>query len=110
MSPEHLSPPFIAAMLFASHPIHTEAVTWIAGLPDVAYTFFYLLSFYFYILLRDGVKSSYLLSILSFAAATLFKEPALTLPVLLIAYDYVAKKSDETMLAGIQRYIPYAVV
>ena len=54
--PAYLSPPFIAAMLFASHPIHTEAVTWIAGLPDVAFTFFYLLSFYFYILLRGGVQ------------------------------------------------------
>ena len=39
----YLSAPFIAAMLFATHPIHTEAVTWIAGLPDVAFTFFYLL-------------------------------------------------------------------
>src|SRR5208337_4056208 len=27
ISPAYLSPPFIAAMLFATHPIHTEAVT-----------------------------------------------------------------------------------
>jgi tetratricopeptide (TPR) repeat protein len=110
VSHAYLSPPFMAAMLFALHPIHTEAVIWIAGLPDVASTFFYLLSFYLYILFRNGVKRGYLLSILSFSAATLFKEPALTLPVILIAYDYLLKKPDETMLAGIKRYSPYLVV
>jgi tetratricopeptide (TPR) repeat protein len=105
-----LSPPFIAAVLFASHPIHTEAVTWIAGLPDVAFAFFYLLSFYLYIVFRDGRKRVYLLSILSFAAATLFKEPALTLPVLLIAYDWLLGKFDNNMLKGIKTYGPYIVV
>jgi len=106
----YLSPAFIAALLFASHPIHTEAVTWIAGLPDVAVTFFYLLSFYLYTLFRDDGKRSYLLSILSFSVATLFKEPALTLPVMLIAYDYLFKKWDKTILSEIKVYIPYVVV
>ncbi|MGD1075745.1 MAG: tetratricopeptide repeat protein, partial [Thermodesulfovibrionales bacterium] len=82
----------------------------IAGLPDVAFTFFYLLSFYLYISFRAGIKRGYLLSILSFSVATLFKEPALSLPVILIAYDYVWKKLDKTMLAGIKRYMPYAAV
>ncbi len=110
LSTAYLSPPFIAAMLFASHPIHTEAVTWIAGLPDVAFTFFYLLSFYFFILFREDSKRGYLLSILSFSVATLFKEPALTLPIILFAYDYLLKKSDENIMAGIRIYIPYLVV
>jgi tetratricopeptide (TPR) repeat protein len=105
-----LSPPFIAAMLFAAHPIHTEAVTWIAGLPDVALAFFYLLSFYLYIAFRDGKKRVYLLSVLSFAAATLFKEPALTLPVLLIAYDWLFGKFDKNLLKGVKTYGPYIVV
>jgi tetratricopeptide (TPR) repeat protein len=109
-SSAYLTPPFIAAMLFASHPIHTEAVTWIAGLPDVACTFFYLLSFYLYVSFRDGARRAYVLSVLSFSVATLFKEPSLTLPIMLIAYDYLLKKSDETISAGIKRYIPYLVV
>jgi tetratricopeptide (TPR) repeat protein len=106
----YFSPPFAAAMLFASHPIHTEAVTWIAGLPDVAFTFFYLLSFYLYMLFRDGAKRGYLLSVLSFSVATLSKEPALTLPVMLVAYDYLTKKSDDTLFARIKRYLPYVAV
>ncbi len=109
-SPAYLSPPFIAAILFALHPIHTEAVTWIAGLPDVAFTFFYLLSFYFFILFREDSKRGYLLSILSFSVATLFKEPALTLPIILFAYDYLLKKSDENIMSGLRTYIPYAAV
>jgi tetratricopeptide (TPR) repeat protein len=109
-SPWYLSPPFIAAMLFASHPIHTEAVTWIAGLPDVAFTFFYLLSFYLYIQFRDGVKRSYFFSIFSFAIATLFKEPALTFPIMLVAYDYLFNKPDKTIIRGMKIYIPYIII
>src|SRR3989338_6977952 len=44
-----LSPAFIAALLFAAHPIHTEAVTWVGGIHELLFTLFYLLSFYFYI-------------------------------------------------------------
>ncbi|MGD0884816.1 MAG: hypothetical protein ABSA46_08080, partial [Thermodesulfovibrionales bacterium] len=33
-----LSPPFLGAVLFATHPIHTEAVAWVAGIPDLSYT------------------------------------------------------------------------
>jgi tetratricopeptide (TPR) repeat protein len=106
----YLSPPFIAALLFALDPIHTEAISWIAGLPEVSFTFFYLLSLYSYILFRDGAKRGYLLSIVSFSVATLFKEPALTLPVMLIAYDYLFKKFDRTLFAGIKRYMPFIAI
>jgi tetratricopeptide (TPR) repeat protein len=37
-----LAAPWIAAALFAVHPIHTEAVDWIAALPDVLATTFAL--------------------------------------------------------------------
>jgi len=106
----YLSPPFMCALLFAAHPIHTEAVAWIAGLPDVAFTFFYLLSFYLYILFRDGARRVYLLSVLSFSAATFFKETALTLPIMLGIYDCLFHKRDKTIMAGIKTYMPYVVV
>ena len=105
-----LSPPFIAALLFSSHPIHTEAVSWIASLPEVAFTFFYLLSLYQYILFREGDNKSYLFSILSFLAASLFKETALTLPIMLVAYDHLFRKSDKRILRSIETYIPYLAV
>jgi protein O-mannosyl-transferase len=106
----YLSPPFIAAMLFALHPIHTEAVTWIAGLPDVAFTFFYLLSFYFFIRSKAVRSGSYLFSVVSFAIAAFFKEPALTLPVVLFAYDYVFQKDQPYFPDYVKRYVPYLVI
>ncbi len=41
-SQSHAFPAFAAAILFATHPVHTEAVTWVAGLSDLSATFFAL--------------------------------------------------------------------
>jgi protein O-mannosyl-transferase len=109
-SDSHILPSSTAALLFASHPIHTEAVTWIAGLPDLSFTFFYLLSFYLYVLSRDGHKYSYPLSVTSFALAALCKEPALTLLIILIAYDFIVKKHNESLSDRIRRYLPFFLV
>jgi len=109
-SPAYLSPPFIAAMLFASHPIHTEAITWIAGLPDVAFTFFYLLSFYLYIRSKVLLSGSFLFSVVCFGVAALFKEPALTLPALFLAYDYAFRQEPTPLSYYVKRYLPYLVI
>jgi tetratricopeptide (TPR) repeat protein len=105
-----LSPPFMAAMLFASHPIHTEAVAWISGLPDVAFTFFYLLSFYLYVRSKAVLSLSYVFSVLCFAVAAFFKEPALTLPAVLLAYDYLFRKEQIRFLDYVKRYSPYIAI
>jgi tetratricopeptide (TPR) repeat protein len=118
-------PAFIAALLFATHPVHTEAVAWVAAVPEAAYTFFYLSSFYFYMRFhpplsplpsREGRKrvafpqsGSYRLSLASFCLSVFFKEPALTLPLILVLYDRSVKKERFT-LAGARRYLPYVVV
>jgi protein O-mannosyl-transferase len=102
---------FAAALLFATHPVHTEAVTWIAGLPEVSFTFFYLLSLYLYIRsTADRDKIRYLSSAALFCLAVLFKETALTLPLILIIYDYVFGKIKGPPSASLKRYIPYFLV
>jgi tetratricopeptide (TPR) repeat protein len=108
-----MAPPFIAALLFATHPIHTEAVTWVAGLTDVSCTFFYLLSFYFYIRSTGSIllmKGTYLLSIASFFLAALCKEIALTLPLILVVYDYASRRDEAAFSSFLKKYIPYLVV
>jgi protein O-mannosyl-transferase len=110
-----LSPAFIAAILYATHPVHTEAVAWVAAIPDLSFTFFYLLSLYLYTRTADGEKvfkrPAYLISLLSFFIATLCKEPAVTLPVVLILYDYAVNKTRTTkLLNNLPRYIPYFVI
>ena len=40
---------FVAAVIFALHPIHSESVDWIAAVTDLQLTLFYLLTFWFFL-------------------------------------------------------------
>lgn len=105
-----LSIPFLAAMLFATHPIHTEAVTWVAGLPDLSFSFFCLLSFLFYITAGRAFNGRYLLSLASYAIAMFCKETAVTFPLILVAYDYAVHNGKGRFPLPWLRYVPYLVV
>jgi tetratricopeptide (TPR) repeat protein len=107
----YLSPPFIAALLFATHPIHTEVVTWVAAVPELSFTFFSLLSLYLYIRSEKGSRSSYIVSLVSYAFALFSKETALTLPIILVAYDFTLREgSPRSLKEHFRRYIPYLTV
>ncbi len=81
---------FIVAILFALHPMNVEAVSWISARSSGMYACFYLLSLIFYMdYLRKGLKWPYLLLTLVFFIFSLFsKAQAVTLPVVLLAFDY----------------------
>ena len=105
------SPPFIAALLFAVHPVHTEAVTWVAGITEISFTFFSLLSFYCYIRAEEGFTAvRTIFSVAFFCLAALCKETALILPGIFLMYDLAYKKSGNALPALIKRYIPYLAV
>ncbi len=104
------SPPFVAALLFAVHPIHTESVTFVSGLGEVSFTFFALLSLWLYMRSKEGFRLGYCLSLVSFFASTLCKETALTLPFILIGYDYAFRKKEDRLAALVRRYIPYFII
>src|SRR5208283_1831820 len=74
---------FLAAALFAVHPIHSESVAWIAAVTDLQLTLFYLLAFWFFLglsrLRGPRLVLGHLLMAASFALALLAKEPAITL-------------------------------
>lgn len=106
----NILPSFIASILFAVHPIHTEAVTWVAGLPELTFTLFILLSFYYYIRSSDYSKADHLLSMTFFFLATLCKETALTLPIILICYDYAFAKPNSSFSSRIKNYVPYFLI
>jgi tetratricopeptide (TPR) repeat protein len=83
-----LSFPFVAAVLFATHPVHVEAVAWIASVPELTFTGLVLAAFLLYV--SAGERRDPVLvfgSVLLFFLALLCKETAVTLPALLIAYD-----------------------
>jgi Flp pilus assembly protein TadD len=71
---------FAAAALFAVYPVHTEAVDWIAALPDLGCGLFFLLGFALYLVGRKPM------SLVAFAVALLWKETAVVFPLLLAGY------------------------
>jgi tetratricopeptide (TPR) repeat protein len=73
------------AGLFAVHPVHTEAVAWIAGIPDVACGAFYFGALWCFLRHLRGARPSWLFaSCALFFAALLSKEMAVTLPFVLL--------------------------
>lgn len=100
----------IVAALFALHPLNVEAVTWISARSSSMYTFFYLLALMFYVdYLKKGLKWKYLVLVLVFFILSLFsKAQAVTLPVVLLAFDYYFKRkliSWRTLLEKVPFFI-----
>jgi hypothetical protein len=79
-----------SALLFGVHPIQTESVTYIISRTELLATFFYLLTFLFFIKAVKTEKFYYAIAILitSFCSAG-SKEWAVTLPALMLIYDYL---------------------
>ena len=84
---------FIAGILFAVHPVHTEAVAYISGLagPLVASTTILCVIFYIKTL-KKPAATTYFLSIIFFILALLSKENSVMLPVLLAIYHYAFRE------------------
>lgn len=78
------------ALLFAVHPVQTEAVTYIITRTELLATFFYLGAFLLFIKGARTNRSSYYVGAFFTAALAMgSKEWAVTLPALLMVYDYL---------------------
>ncbi|MFH1413331.1 MAG: tetratricopeptide repeat protein [Candidatus Omnitrophota bacterium] len=92
---------FFTSILFLTHPLHTEVVTYISGRADSLAVLFMLLAFIFYI--KSENNKGYLVIVcLSYILALLAKEISLIFPVILLLYHYIfRKKINLFALAGI---------
>jgi hypothetical protein len=122
----------IAALLFVVHPLHTEAVTSIAGRTELLWTAFALLSLWFW-LSSSNIQSEatdrqryrntmrFWLALLMWLLALLSKESALLLPVFFFLADLknmppgfkpsFASCVKETVVAGLRgRYAAVAML
>lgn len=98
---------FFAALFFACHPVQTEAVSWISGRSSVLFLFFYLAALICYIRsLREKRKAFRVWSLALYAVSLFTKEMAVTLPLILIAYDIHFFNTD-TFRKKVMRYLPY---
>jgi tetratricopeptide (TPR) repeat protein len=106
--------PFAAALLFATHPVHTESVA--VATAETSFAFFFLLSFYLYVMADDAGRGVPVASLVFFFLAALSKETALTLPVVMLAYEYSFKRdqfsplSSNTVYRLLKKYLPYLVL
>jgi len=100
------------ALLFAVHPVQTEAVTYIITRTELLATFFYLATFLLFIKgAMSGKASYYVGAVLTSILAMGSKEWAVTLPVLLILYDYlfIAEGKVSTVVSRWMFYLAIAL-
>ncbi len=105
------------ALLFAVHPIQTEAVTYIISRTELLATFFYLATFLLFI---QGVRKKkfayYIAAFFTSLCSMASKEWAVTLPATLFLYDFLFLSAGKmkTALSRWKVYIliavPWAVV
>ena len=103
---------WVAAALFAIHPVHTEVVDWIAAVPELEVTFFVLLTFWLFTQLDRNSWKFHLATGASFAVALLCKEPALMFAPLAIAFEHFVRPDNRgaSLLGKITRYAPLCAV
>ena len=104
----------VAAGLFALHPIHTETVTWIAGVTDLELSVFYLAAFFFYLKLPESKNETWTRAAMCVCCtlALLSKEQAMTLPVVAMIFEYFYRddRSETSVKEKISRYGPLWIV
>lgn len=78
----------VTAILFAVHPIHSQAIAWATAGAHALLTLFFLLSLFFYLRARSTHAIRYwILSLTFFAVSTMFKESALSLTLVVIGLE-----------------------
>jgi tetratricopeptide (TPR) repeat protein len=101
----------LAAGLFAAHPIHSEAIAWIASTPDLACGVFYFAALWTFLKSKTGAdKRWFFLSVLLFFPALLSKEMAITLPLIVLVTTYLPSATPLKLAQRLGLMIPYGVV
>ncbi|HLW98422.1 MAG TPA: tetratricopeptide repeat protein [Candidatus Acidoferrales bacterium] len=103
---------FLAAVLFAFHPVHSEPVSWVAAVPDLQLGVFLLCAIWFYLDYGEPLRRKWWTPIalsISFLLALLSKEPAIALPVIFIVYEYFIRE-DRQKTNWKQKFGRYAPV
>lgn len=95
-SGSHLRAALFGCLLFAAHPVHVEAVTWMVGRKEVLQGFFFFLAFYSYLKGRgeEGSKKIIYLSVVlvSLLLAVLSKPSAVVFPGVIMLYEIILAK------------------
>lgn len=84
-----MRPAFLAALIFAVHPVQVGTVAWIAERKNVLFTLFYLCAMIVYVRYLLTCRARYAAAVIVFFALGLLAKPAaITLPVALLCMPY----------------------
>ncbi len=107
-NPKDLFIALIASILFAVHPVHTEAVNWISGIMELAFTLFGLLSFHFFLASEEKRSDLTLgLSVFFFLLALFSKETAVVFLPLFFVYDLAFGNLHSISKTTYKKYASY---
>jgi len=85
------------SLLFAAHPVHVEAVTWLAARKEVLQGFFFFLAFYLYLKGREKIgweRIAHLASVLFVILLAILSKPsAIVFPVVILVYEIAQRKN-----------------
>ena len=102
-----------AALIFAVHPVHVEAVTWLSARKEVLVGFFFFASLYCY--LRAGRSSErrahvglYGLAFLCFVLACLSKPVAVVLPGVILLLEFSRGRLE--LRRFLRKVLPFALL
>ncbi|MBN1457480.1 MAG: tetratricopeptide repeat protein [Sedimentisphaerales bacterium] len=80
---------FFIAVILGLHPLHVESVAWVSERKDVLSTFFFMLTLFSYCYyVKKSRRSLYFLSLLLFILGLMSKPMLVTLPFVLLLFDY----------------------
>ena len=100
---------WVAAALFAVHPVHVESVAWIIERKDVLSGLFYLTAVLTWVRFVETPRwASYVLALLLFVAGLLSKSIVVTLPVALLIVHWW--KQGRVTATDLLRLAPFFVV
>jgi len=96
---------FAAALLFATHPIHTEVVAWVACVPDLLLGLLALLAILLHRRPSPWARAG---AVGSVFAGLFAKETMAVVPLLLLCGDLAFERPRARLPALARRYLPYA--
>jgi tetratricopeptide (TPR) repeat protein len=97
-----------ATLIFGLHPTHAEAVAWVSGVTEPLFALFVISSYLCYLKKRterQHARAYLAASLALYALATLAKETALVLPMIIFGSEFIwsAPTATSRLRAGFQR-------
>lgn len=88
---------FFTSLFFGIHPMHVESVAWVSQRKDVLYALFFLMALisYLYYLKDRSKRKFYYLCLALFLLSCLSKSMAVSLPFVLLLFDYFSGRRLE---------------